>query len=99
MSQKNARKDTDQGGKLAKLIHFIKEYRIHTEKSLQFQGVKDTLLGWAIIALTFIFRKEIQDPALLQASFFVIFLSGVVGRLHSAACSWPLHQSPNQLTV
>lgn len=71
----------EKDSRFAKLINFINNYRIHIREKLQFQGIKDTLLGWALIALTFILRKDIEEPALLQFSFFIIYLSGALGVL------------------
>ncbi len=65
--------------RITKLIHYIKDYRIHVTPGSQFRGIKDTLLGWAIIAFTFIIRKDITDPLELELVFFIIYLTGAIG--------------------
>ena len=65
--------------KIKNIIRYIKDYRIHVVSSREYQGIKDTLLGWAIIGFSIIFTPPISDPITLEVSFIIVFFVGALG--------------------
>lgn len=59
----------------------IKEYRIDVIPGLTLQGIKDTLVGWAIIGLIAVIKEDIQDLLVLEISFMVMYSSAAIGTL------------------
>ncbi len=67
--------------KFKKLATRIKEYRIDIIPGLTLQGIKDTLIGWAIIGLIAVIKDDIQDPLILEISFVIMYVSATIGTL------------------
>ena len=65
--------------KFKRLVTYIKEYRIDIIPGLSLHGIKDTLVGWAIIGLIAVAKKDIQDPLVLELSFIIMYLSATIG--------------------
>src|SRR4051812_38849532 len=63
--------------RFVRLIAFIKEYRI-SPVGEQLRGIKDTLIGWCIIAYSSVFFKPILDPITIEISFLIMYLAGAL---------------------
>lgn len=63
---------------IKKYIKYLKDYRIHILPGHQFQGIKDTLMGWAIVGFAIIFTEPVTDPIALEFSFIFVYLTGAI---------------------
>ncbi len=71
-----SRKKMSTRTRIAKIAGFIKEHGVKPSPRERFQGIQDTLLGWAIVAFILIFFEIPRDSTLLPISFFLKFFSG-----------------------
>ncbi len=67
--------------KFTRLVEFIRDYRIHVPSGEEFRGIKDTLIGWAIVGFCTVVFEPISDPLVLEISFIVIYFSGALAIL------------------
>ncbi len=64
--------------KFKRTIEFIKDQRISTSHTKKFRGVRDTLVGWSLIAVSAVFFQPPYKTIDLQLNFIIFFLSAVV---------------------
>lgn len=66
---------------IKKFISKLNEYRIRIPAGKQFEGIKDTLIGWAIIGLSFLIKEDVSNAKLASLNFTIIYFSGAVSIL------------------
>lgn len=65
-------------GKFATILDFIRNYTIEIVSKERFLGIRLTVFGWALIALSTVFFKAPLETVSAEVSFIVVFFSATL---------------------